>query len=90
VGDDPRKEAARRRFDRWSRSYERDRRSRVDARLQDEALAALDLRPGDRSHIRLYRTADLAELLRGAGFVDVDARSLHGGGYAIVRARRVE
>jgi ubiquinone/menaquinone biosynthesis C-methylase UbiE len=45
---DERKEAARRRFDRWSKTYEHDRRSRFNARPQQEALAALDLRPGDR------------------------------------------
>jgi SAM-dependent methyltransferase len=44
----PRKEAARRRFDRWASSYERDRRSRFNARPQREALAALELREGDR------------------------------------------
>jgi ubiquinone/menaquinone biosynthesis C-methylase UbiE len=36
------------RFDRWSRSYEQDRRSRWVATLQDPALEALELRPGDR------------------------------------------
>ncbi len=39
---------ARWRFDRWSGSYERDRRSRWLATLQDPALEALDLGPGDR------------------------------------------
>ena len=43
-----RKEAARRRFDRWSKTYERDRRSRFNARPQQEALAALNLQHGDR------------------------------------------
>jgi ubiquinone/menaquinone biosynthesis C-methylase UbiE len=42
------KDAARRRFDRWARSYERDRRSRFNARLQREALSALNLQRGDR------------------------------------------
>jgi ubiquinone/menaquinone biosynthesis C-methylase UbiE len=42
------KETARRKFDRWARSYERDRRSRFNARTQGEALAALTLEPGDR------------------------------------------
>jgi ubiquinone/menaquinone biosynthesis C-methylase UbiE len=39
---------ARRRFDRWSRSYEQDRRSRWLTTLQDPALEALDLGPSDR------------------------------------------
>ena len=43
-----RKDAARRKFDRWAASYERDRRSRFNARPQREALAALELRSGDR------------------------------------------
>jgi ubiquinone/menaquinone biosynthesis C-methylase UbiE len=41
------KEVAKRKFDRWASSYERDRRSRFNARPQQEALAALSLRPGD-------------------------------------------
>ena len=45
---DRRKDAARRRFDRWASSYERDRRSRFNARPQREAVAALGLRSGDR------------------------------------------
>jgi ubiquinone/menaquinone biosynthesis C-methylase UbiE len=45
---DSRKDAARRRFDRWSRSYERDRRSRFNAKPQQEALSTLDLQPADR------------------------------------------
>jgi ubiquinone/menaquinone biosynthesis C-methylase UbiE len=42
-----RKEAARRRFDRWADRYERDRRSRFNAGPQEQALAALALRPDD-------------------------------------------
>lgn len=42
------KDRARRRFDRWARSYERDRRSRFNARPQREALSQLDLRGADR------------------------------------------
>lgn len=45
---EPRKAAARRRFDRWAGSYELDRRSRFNAKPQAEALAALSLQPGDR------------------------------------------
>lgn len=41
------KGAARRRFDRWAASYERDRRSRFNARPQQAALAALALQPND-------------------------------------------
>src|ERR671931_569824 len=41
-------DAARRRFDRWAGRYERDRRSRWMVGLQEQALAALDLRPSDR------------------------------------------
>ena len=42
------KAIARRRFDRWAGSYERDRRSRFNARPQAEALKALALQPQDR------------------------------------------
>lgn len=42
------KTAARRRFDRWAGTYERDRRSRFNARPQQEALAVLALQPNDR------------------------------------------
>jgi ubiquinone/menaquinone biosynthesis C-methylase UbiE len=42
------KEAAKRKFDRWAGSYERDRRSRFNARPQQEALRALSLLPDDR------------------------------------------
>ena len=45
---DHRKAAARRRFDRWAGSYERDRRSRFNAKPQAAAVASLALRPGDR------------------------------------------
>jgi hypothetical protein len=43
-----RKDAARRKFDHWAVSYERDRRSRFNARPQQEALAALELESDDR------------------------------------------
>jgi ubiquinone/menaquinone biosynthesis C-methylase UbiE len=43
-----RKDVARRRFDRWARSYENDRRSRFNAKPQQAALAALDLQPHER------------------------------------------
>jgi ubiquinone/menaquinone biosynthesis C-methylase UbiE len=42
------KSAARERFDRWAGSYERDRRSRFNAKPQRQALAALALQPDDR------------------------------------------
>ena len=42
------KERARRHFDRWARRYEEDRASRWLARIQAEAVAALDLRSEDR------------------------------------------
>jgi SAM-dependent methyltransferase len=45
---DPGKTAARRRFDRWARSYEHDRRSRFNAKPQQQALQALALGPDDR------------------------------------------
>jgi len=40
-------EAARRHFDRWSRTYERDRRSRWMGEIQRRALDALELTPTD-------------------------------------------
>jgi ubiquinone/menaquinone biosynthesis C-methylase UbiE len=42
------KERARHHFDRWARRYEEDRASRWLARIQAEALAALDLQNEDR------------------------------------------
>lgn len=42
------KTAAKRRFDRWAATYERDRRSRFNARPQQDALAVLALQPNDR------------------------------------------
>jgi ubiquinone/menaquinone biosynthesis C-methylase UbiE len=41
----------------------------------------------DSGHVRMYRVAELAGFLHAAGFVDVAAKRLVGGGYAIVRAR---
>ena len=46
--DDPTKTRARRRFGRWARTYEHDRRSRFNAIPQQRALAALELGPADR------------------------------------------
>jgi ubiquinone/menaquinone biosynthesis C-methylase UbiE len=53
------------------------------ARLADGILRRVD-----RSHVRLYRTAELRALLAGAGFSDVDVRKTMGGGWAIASARR--
>jgi ubiquinone/menaquinone biosynthesis C-methylase UbiE len=44
------------------------------------------LRRFDRSHVKLYRSRELADLLYGAGFRGVGVRRLLSGGYAIVRA----
>jgi ubiquinone/menaquinone biosynthesis C-methylase UbiE len=44
----PKKSSSRLHFDRWAARYERDRTSRWLATLQEEALAALDLRADDR------------------------------------------
>jgi hypothetical protein len=46
------------------------------------------LRVVDRSHVDLRRSGALVDLLAAAGFVGAEARTLHGGGYAIVSARR--
>ena len=46
--DGDRKDAAKRKFDRWAGRYERDRRSRLNGKPQQEALSALELRSGDR------------------------------------------
>jgi hypothetical protein len=45
------------------------------------------LRRVDRSHIRLYRTDELAAMLRDAGFVGVNADTLFDGGYAVISGR---
>jgi ubiquinone/menaquinone biosynthesis C-methylase UbiE len=45
------------------------------------------LRRFEPGHVRLYRAAQLAAFVRGAGFVDGQVRTLAGGGFAIVRAR---
>jgi len=42
------KAAARKRFDRWAHRYERDRRSKANARVQSAALSALALQATDR------------------------------------------
>jgi len=54
------------------------------ARLADRLLRRLD-----RSHVRLYRTHELVELVQRAGFSDVTTRHVWDGGYAILTARRV-
>lgn len=46
------------------------------------------LRRIDRSHVRLYRTAELRALVAGAGFRDVDVQTTMAGGWAIASARR--
>jgi ubiquinone/menaquinone biosynthesis C-methylase UbiE len=51
-------------------------------------IADAILRRVDRSHIRLYRSDELVRFLGEAGFVDIQTRSLHGGGYVIVSGRR--
>ena len=46
------------------------------------------MRRFDRSHVRLYRTAELVAMLARAGFVEPEVQHLWDGGYAIIRARR--
>jgi ubiquinone/menaquinone biosynthesis C-methylase UbiE len=53
------------------------------ARIADAILRRID-----RSHIRLYRRDELARFLGEAAFVDIETRSLHRGGYVVVRGRR--
>ena len=69
----PQKAHARRHFDRWARDYEQDRRSRWLAQPQCDALAALDLRGGDRfldvgcgSGAAVRRAAEVVERAVGA------------------------
>ncbi len=57
---------------------------RLAARVADALLRRLD-----RSHIRLYRSNELAAMLRTAGFADISVSTLYDGGYAIVSGRRV-
>jgi ubiquinone/menaquinone biosynthesis C-methylase UbiE len=57
---------------------------RLAARVVDALLRRLD-----RSHIRLYRSNELAAMLRTAGFADISVSTLYDGGYAIVSGRRV-
>ena len=55
----------------------------LSARIADRILRRVD-----RGHVRLYRTGELAALLRGAGFSETDVVGrLYGGGYAIIRGR---
>jgi ubiquinone/menaquinone biosynthesis C-methylase UbiE len=56
---------------------------RLAARIADRLL-----RRFDRGHVRLYRSAELIELLCTAGFDEIAVHSLWNGGYAIVTARR--
>jgi hypothetical protein len=56
---------------------------RLAARIADRLL-----RRFDRGHVRLYRSAELIELLCTAGFDEIVVHSLWNGGYAIVTARR--
>ena len=53
------------------------------ARIADRLL-----RRFDRGHVRLYRSAELFELVGGAGFEQITLRSFWDGGYVILRARR--
>ena len=46
------------------------------------------LRRFDESHVKLYRSTELAALLHGAGFERVGVRKLWSGGYGIVRATK--
>jgi ubiquinone/menaquinone biosynthesis C-methylase UbiE len=57
---------------------------RLAARVVDALLRRLD-----RSHIRLYRSNELAAMLRTAGFADISVSTLYDGGYAIVSGRRI-
>lgn len=45
------------------------------------------LRRFEPGHVRLYRAAELAAFVRGAGFVDGEVRTLADGGFAILRGR---
>jgi ubiquinone/menaquinone biosynthesis C-methylase UbiE len=58
-------------------------RDRLSARVADAILRRVD-----RSHIRPYRSGELAVLLGDAGFSEIRVSTLYGGGYAIVSARR--
>jgi ubiquinone/menaquinone biosynthesis C-methylase UbiE len=51
-------------------------------------IADRPLRRFDHSHVRLYRSAELVDLVRAAGFEEIGLRRLWDGGYAIVDARR--
>ena len=46
------------------------------------------LRRFDRGHVRLYRSDELVERIRAAGFDEIAVRSVWDGGYVIVSARR--
>jgi len=54
------------------------------ARVADRVLRLVD-----RGHVRLYRASELRAMLADAGFDVLAVDLLHGGGYAIVTARRL-
>jgi SAM-dependent methyltransferase len=56
---------------------------RFVARIADGLLRRFD--PG---HVRLYRSDELVERIRAAGFDEIAVRSMWDGGYVIVSARR--
>lgn len=51
-------------------------------------LADVFLRRFDESHVRLYRSSEVAALLYGAGLERAEIRRLRSGAYAIIRARK--
>jgi ubiquinone/menaquinone biosynthesis C-methylase UbiE len=58
--------------------------------LRAARIADWFLRRFEPGHVRLYRSAELAAFVRGAGFVDGQLRMLVDGGFAIVRGRKPE
>lgn len=59
------------------------------ADLRVARIADWFLRRFDRSHVRLYRTRELVELVEDAGFAEVRTGHLWDGGYLILSACRV-
>jgi len=57
----------------------------ASADLMTARIADVFLRHFEPGHVRLYRLAELGELLHGAGLTQVSAKRLTGGGQAIVR-----